>query len=541
MDLSIIIPSRNEEFLTETLQDLLKNIRGNTEILVALDGAPAVKPLPQDPRIRVISFETSIGQRGASNRLVELSTAKYIMKVDAHCAFDEGFDVKMMDMMKGHDDWTVAPMMKNLHVFDWVCKNGHRRYQGISGVCKECGEPTEKDIVWIAKDSPKSVSYCFDSTPHFQYFGEYSKRPEAQSDITESMSLQGSCFMLTRDKWWSLGICDEEFGSWGSQGIEVACKTWLSGGKVMINHNTWYAHLFRTQGGDFGFPYKMNGGQVAKAKAHAKELFFENKWSKAIHPLSWLVEKFYPVKGWTDEDLRNLKALESGKKEPTKGIIYYTDNQLDPKIMKNCQKLIKDSGLPIVSASLKKIDFGDKNIHFPSLKRGYLTMAIQILSALENSKSDIIFFCEHDVLYHPSHFLFTPPEKGVFYYNENVWSLRVSDGHALHYDVQLLSGICGYREDFLTHWKERVEMIKKDGYSTHMGFEPMTHNRIDWKTKFQAKGWKSDYPNIDLRHSGNATGQRWKKEQFRNKKYTENWIETEGYNIEGWNDLKYIV
>jgi len=31
-------------------------------------------------------------------------------------------------------------------------------------------------------------------------------------------------------------ICDEEFGSWGSQGLEVAIKTWLSGGKVMVSH-----------------------------------------------------------------------------------------------------------------------------------------------------------------------------------------------------------------------------------------------------------------------------------------------------------------
>src|SRR5207244_2711296 len=27
-----------------------------------------------------------------------------------------------------------------------------------------------------------------------------------------------------------------------------------------------------------------------------------------IYPLSWLVEKFWPVKGWTDEDLAKLKA-----------------------------------------------------------------------------------------------------------------------------------------------------------------------------------------------------------------------------------------
>ena len=32
-------------------------------------------------------------------------------------------------------------------------------------------------------------------------------------------------------------------GNWGNQGIEVALKTWLSGGGVLVNHNTWYAHV----------------------------------------------------------------------------------------------------------------------------------------------------------------------------------------------------------------------------------------------------------------------------------------------------------
>jgi hypothetical protein len=96
-------------------------------------------------------------------------------------------------------------------------------------------------------------------------------------------------------------------GSWGSQGIEVACKFWLTGGRVVINHRTWYAHMFRTQGGDFSFPYPQKESKVQEAKKKARELFFNNKFDKAIYPLSWLVEKFWPVKGWTEEDLKKLK------------------------------------------------------------------------------------------------------------------------------------------------------------------------------------------------------------------------------------------
>jgi glycosyltransferase involved in cell wall biosynthesis len=302
MDLSILIPSRNEEWLSETLEDLLKNIRGNTEIIVVLDGAPEVKPLPVDPRITVIRYQQSIGQRAATNAACRLSRAKYVMKVDAHCAFDEGFDVKLMADMQ--DDWTVVPVMRNLHIFDWVCKNGHRRYQSPSGPCTICNEPTEKDVVWIPKLKPESYSYRFDTTLHFQYFREYKNNPkyreQHKSLLTETMSLQGSSFMLTRDKYWELNICDEEFGSWGAQGTEVACKTWLSGGKCIVNHKTWYGHLFRTQGGDFSFPYKQDNAQVERARELSRRLFLDNTWPLQKYPLSWLVDRFAPVPGWHD-------------------------------------------------------------------------------------------------------------------------------------------------------------------------------------------------------------------------------------------------
>jgi len=123
------------------------------------------------------------------------------------------------------------------------------------------------------------------------------------------MSLQGSCFMLTRDKWFELNICDESFGSWGSQGLEISIRTWLSGGKVMVDHHVFYAHMFRTQGGDFSFPYPLSGKQVESAKKRAKELFFENKWDKQKLPLEWLIRKFYPVPGWSDDDIKKLSEV----------------------------------------------------------------------------------------------------------------------------------------------------------------------------------------------------------------------------------------
>lgn len=95
--LSVIIPARNEEFLSLTVSDLLRNLRGDTEIIVILDGAWANQPLAQHPRVKVVYHPQSIGQRAAINEGVRLSQAQFVMKVDAHCAFAEGFDVTLME------------------------------------------------------------------------------------------------------------------------------------------------------------------------------------------------------------------------------------------------------------------------------------------------------------------------------------------------------------------------------------------------------------------------------------------------------------
>ena len=499
MSLSILIPSRNEEWLSRTIDDILKNKRGDTNIIVGLDGAWADPQLVDHPDVIIVHYSESIGQRAMTNQLCRLSNAKYVMKLDAHCAMDEGFDVKMMNLME--DDITMIPVMRNLHVFDWVCPDGHRRYQSPSGECKECGKPTTKDVVWIAKTNPQSTAYVFDSEPHFQYNNAFGKAQTG--DLTETMSIQGSCFMLTRDKYWELNICDEEFGSWGSQGIEVAAKTWLSGGRVLCNRTTWYAHLFRTQGGDFSFPYPQSGKQVDQAKAKAKTYF--DSWEGAKKPMSWLVEKFWPVPGWSDEDLAKLK------KEPTKGILYYTDNQLNMKLAGQVRAQIDKSGLPVTSVSLKPMNWGN-NIHFKG-ERGYLTMFKQILAGLEAMTQNIVYFCEHDVFYHPSHFEFTPADQFKWYYNGNYWFVR-GDGFAIHYNVSPLSGLVVYREAAIRHFKERVEMIEKEGFSYHMGFEPFTHRRVKWKFWCDYEVFMSDQPNIDMAHNGNVTQKRWSQDKF---------------------------
>jgi len=531
VELSILIPARNEIFLDRTIQDLLEHIEADTEIIAILDGYLPEPPLTQsDPRVTIIYNPESKGQRVATNQAAKIAKGKYLMKIDAHCAFEQGFDKKMLEAFKEvGDDVTMAPLMRNLHAFDWVCPKGHRRYQGPSGVCKECGEPTIKDVVWIAKTNPASTSYRFDKTMHFQYWGEYKKRQTG--DLVESMSLQGSCFMCTKSKYFELNLCSEEFFSWGQQGTEVACKTWLSGGRVIINKRTWYAHMFRTQGGDFGFPYPQIHSEVEANRELSRELFKRDKWPLARHKFQWLLDKFNPP----DWGL-------------TKGIIYYTDGDLDEKIAlpvrERLIKIRKEKNLTIVTAALKKkLDFGDHNIYFPSLKRSPLTMFKQIVAALEHSTADIIFFCEHDDLYDPSHFDFTPPDKNTYYYNVGVWQLRLSDGHCLYYHCRKLSQLCCYRELALEHYKKKVKKVEespkcKDGhFDRSIGFEPGTrHIRSGGVDDLPFGDWKSPVCNVDIRHDKNYTGAKWKIEEFANRHYKNIAKDTwqEGDSIPGW-------
>ena len=527
-DLSIIIIGRNEEFMGRTIEDVLEHTSDKTEIIAVLDGYLPDPPFKPNPRVTIIYNPIPIGQRGAVNQGVRLSKSKYVMKLDAHCAVDENFDTKMIDAMEQiGDDVTLIPIMRNMHIFDWVCEEGHRRYQSPSGVCETCGKPTVKDVVWFPKPSPATHSFRFDKTLHFQYFSEYSKRPEVQrgieingafnKDFRETMSIQGSCYMTTRQKYLELDLTSEDFHSWGQNGVEVACKTWLSGGRVIVNMKTWYAHMFRTRGGDFGFPYSNPQDKVNENRELSRELFQRDKWPLATRKFQWILDKFNPP-DW----------------EISKGAIFYTPNDLDEKIAKPIREQIlkatEGKKISIVSSSLKKMDFGVKNVRFPSLRKGYLTMFKQILGALENSKDDIVFFLEHDVWYSPSHFDFTPEDKNIFYFNNNVWKVDLNTGKAVKVDkCEQLSGMCVYRETALKWVREKYAQIESSGFDRH--FEPQQTVR---------GSWESEQPNIDIRHDGNLTPTRWSPDEFRNKDNAKGWTEAEN-EIPNWGDIRPIL
>lgn len=212
----------------------------------------------------------------------------------------------------------------------------------------------------------------------------------------------------------------------------------------------------------------------------------------------------------------------------SKGIIYYTDNKLSDKLNTIVRFGIKEAYLPIVSASLKPIDFG-KNIVIDR-ERGYETYFMQILAALEASESDIIFFCEHDVLYHPSHFDFTPKDKNTFYYNHN-WIKIGKDGRAVTWEADQVSGLCAYRDISIEFYKDRLSQVQSGKFDRR--YEPMSGHG--------SKSWRSPFPNIDIRHDKNLTKSKWSLDDFRDKSTSKGFREMKIEDIPGWGlDLKDI-
>ena len=225
------------------------------------------------------------------------------------------------------------------------------------------------------------------------------------------------------------------------------------------------------------------------------------------------------------------------------GIIYYTDNRIEEPIKSLARKYILGAGLPIVSASLKPIDFGD-NVVIEG-KRSYPTMVKQIISCLERSVAEYVFFCEHDILYSKSHFDFMPLKDDVFYYNENTWRWQLGSDTAIRHDRMLsLSSLCVNRELALDHHRKRLERIKEKGWdkitkgeprwARIMGYEPGTKKKKrggfsndDFST------WSSGVPVIDIRHKGTFSKSKTKLSEFTHPPKW--WEEIPIEEIKGWN------
>ena len=235
-----------------------------------------------------------------------------------------------------------------------------------------------------------------------------------------------------------------------------------------------------------------------------------------------------------------------------KGIIHYTDNRLEKlnrewRLPELAQQFIWNADLPVVTCSLKPMPFGTNVV--VDMEPGILTMYHQILKALETHWTDYVFFCEHDVLYHPSHFEFKPERDDTFYYNVNVWRVHPFLNLAVTYDNMVsVSGMCVNRGLAIDHYKHRIKVCYDKGYDKepktrnphwgrHMGFEPGKSKRVRELRSEKFTTWKSASPNIDLRHRLTTTIPKLYTEHF--NVFPDGWISTTIDKVPGWN-LAYL-
>jgi glycosyltransferase involved in cell wall biosynthesis len=119
--ISVIIPSRNCDYLARTIQDLFEKAKGKIEVIALLDGNWP-NPIPKDNPNLIIVHKGSVGgMRDSINRGVSIAHGDWIMKSDDHCMFSEGFDVTLQDAC---DRETLAvPSRYSLDVEKWERKD----------------------------------------------------------------------------------------------------------------------------------------------------------------------------------------------------------------------------------------------------------------------------------------------------------------------------------------------------------------------------------------------------------------------------------
>lgn len=550
MDLSVVIPARNEHWLKRTVEDVIEHAECETEAIVIADGGWPPVALDTHPRVQVLYVPTAIGQRAATNIGVMLSTARYVMKLDAHCSLSQGFDRVLIEAAETlGPDVTQIPAQKHLHVYDQVCPDcQHRADQAPhwNGTCPKCHHTVDvqKVVTWEARKRPTTVAWRLDETLHFQYARDLEKRQTGE--IIETMTSLGACFFMERAYYWKIGGLDEGHGSWGQYGAEIALKTWLSGGRHVTNTACWFAHFFRV--GGIGFPHPVTNADQDKARTYSRDLWMRNRWSGQIHPLAWLIDKFKPLPGWHEPaGAKALREVERAAKAfrpkaqavttstslaGTAGCVYYSDCLPTPAVLEPVRHSIAASGLPIVAVTLAPIDWPEaSNIVLP-LDRGYLAMFKQILAGLEALDTEFAFLTEHDVRYHPTHFDFRPPQRDVYYFNVNVWKLHGETGQAVTYETKQTSGLCANRELLIAHYRKRIAIVERDGFSRKMGFEPGSHRRPERVDDVPSDVWRSAFPNVDIRHGANLTASRWHPSEFRDPRNCRGW--TEADEIPGW-------
>ena len=305
--LSIIIPARGgQPYLQRTIDDLLAKAEGEIEIIVVLDGIWPDPPVKQDKRVVLLHHGTQFENRGMKesiNRGIAISKGKYIMKTDAHCMFDQGFDVKLAADCE--DNQVVIPRRWRLDGDEWK-------------LTKDMGDTRPPvDYMYLAYPYERP----FDKTCglHGAEWRERTRERES-IQIDNTMSFQGSCWFTTR-LWFDYimpdGFDSKTFGNFTMEAQEIGNKTWFNDGYLVVNKKTYYAHMHKgKRGKQYQFSNKQydwfmrenEKGRLAGIKVFLQDPRFEK-----------LLESFWPVPGWKETWKEDLIRDEKSDYSHSKG------------------------------------------------------------------------------------------------------------------------------------------------------------------------------------------------------------------------------
>ncbi len=136
------------------------------------------------------------------------------------------------------------------------------------------------------------------------------KRPERdQFEIDETPSMQGSCYFMSKNHYVNnLGYMSEEgYGQFAQESQELGFKTWLMGGKLIVNKKTWYAHLHK--GKTYGRMYQFPGGTV-DASNWSAEHWLNDRESGMKYKFEWFIDQKFPgMPSWTKDWKEQIRQM----------------------------------------------------------------------------------------------------------------------------------------------------------------------------------------------------------------------------------------
>lgn len=289
---SIIIPARNEKYLLRTLQDIYEKATGDFEVIVGFNGGPTQeqsKFLNQHPypNFKWYSALPQIGLKPMVNKIASMATGKYLLKADAHTMWGEGFDEILQADME--DNWVVTPRFYVLDAEKWQVQD--ERFYDYFYLC--CPFTDKRGLRfkagghWLERTQDRLNKHYYNSINY----------PDG---LDETPQMHGSGWFVNRDYFLNTlgGFPEADPLGHAQEPIWLGLKNWLIGGKLMVNKNTWYAHLHQDSN-QRGYPEdKTHTEETYKWTA---DYFLTNSLENRIHDFDWFVKKFMPMPSWSED------------------------------------------------------------------------------------------------------------------------------------------------------------------------------------------------------------------------------------------------